>query len=40
VLQPGAAVLVVDDFAGGRWLRVWRSDGVNGWVLAAHAARL
>jgi tetratricopeptide (TPR) repeat protein len=39
-LEPGAAVLVVDDFAGGRWLRVRRRDGINGWVLAAQVVRL
>jgi tetratricopeptide (TPR) repeat protein len=39
-LDPGAAVLVMDDFAGGRWLRVQRRDGINGWVLAAQVVRL
>ncbi len=39
-LEPGAAVLVVDAFAGGRWLRVQRRDGVSGWVLAAQVVRL
>jgi hypothetical protein len=39
-LQPGTAVLVVDQFAGGRWLRVRRPDGINGWVLATQVARL
>lgn len=40
VLEPGAAVLVVDDFAAGRWLRVRRSDGINGWVQAGQVVRL
>ena len=39
-LDPGAAVLVIDAFAGGRWLRVQRRDGINGWVLAAQVVRL
>jgi hypothetical protein len=39
-LEPGAAVLVVDAFAGGRWLRVQRRDGVTGWVLATQVVRL
>jgi hypothetical protein len=39
-LEPGAAVLVMDDFAGGRWLRVQRRDGIHGWVLAAQVVRL
>ena len=39
-LEPGAAVLVIDDFAGGRWLRVQRRDGINGWVLAGQVVRL
>lgn len=40
VLEPGAAVLVVDQFAGGQWLRIRRSDGINGWVLAGQLVRL
>ena len=40
VLEPGAAAEVVDTFAGGRWLRIHRSDGVNGWVLASQVVRL
>ena len=40
VLQPGAAVLVVDRFAGGRWLRIHRGDGINGWVLASQLVPL
>lgn len=40
VLEPGAAAEVVDTFAGGRWLRIRRSDGVNGWVLASQVVRL
>ncbi len=40
VLEPGAAVLIVDEFAGGRWVRVSRSDGINGWVLAGQVVRL
>lgn len=40
VLEPGAAVVLVDQFAGGRWVRVSRSDGINGWVLASQVARL
>ncbi len=39
-LEPGAAVLVMDSFAGGRWLRVQRRDGINGWVLATQVVRL
>ncbi len=39
-LEPGAAVLVIDDFAGRRWLRVQRHDGINGWVLATQVVRL
>jgi len=40
VLEPGAAVLIVDEFAGGRWVRVTRRDGINGWILAGQVARL
>ena len=40
VLEPGAAALVVDTFAGGQWLRIRRGDGVNGWVLASQVVRL
>ena len=40
VLEPGAAAEVVDTFAGGRWLRIRRGDGVNGWVLASQVVRL
>jgi hypothetical protein len=40
VLQPGAAVLIVDSFAGGRWLRVRRTDGINGWILGGQVVRL
>jgi hypothetical protein len=40
VLEPGAAAEVVDTFAGGRWLRIHRGDGVNGWVLASQVVRL
>lgn len=40
VLEPGAAAQVVDTFAGGRWLRIRRADGVNGWVLAIQVVRL
>jgi hypothetical protein len=40
VLEPGTAVLVVDWFAGGQWLRIRRSDGINGWVLASQLVRL
>jgi tetratricopeptide (TPR) repeat protein len=40
VLEPGAAVLIVDDFAGGRWLHVRRRDGINGWVQAGQVVRL
>jgi len=40
VLEPGAAVLIVDDFAGGRWLRVRRVDGINGWVQSGQVVRL
>ena len=39
-LDPGAALLVADSYAGGRWLRVWRADGIAGWVLAAQVIRL
>jgi hypothetical protein len=39
-LGPGTAVLVIDQFAGGRWLRVRRPDGVNGWVESVQVARL
>jgi hypothetical protein len=40
VLEPGAAAELVDTFAGGRWLRIHRGDGVNGWVLASQVVRL
>lgn len=40
VLEPGAAVLVVDQFAGGRWVRVRRTDGISGWVQSGQVARL
>ncbi len=40
VLEPGAAAVVVDTFAGGRWLRIRRGDGVAGWVLATQVVRL
>lgn len=40
VLEPGAAVLIVADFAGGHWVRVRRPDGINGWVQAGQVARL
>jgi hypothetical protein len=40
VLESGAAAEVVDTFAGGRWLRIRRGDGVNGWVLANQVVRL
>lgn len=40
VLQPGAAVLIVDSFAGGRWVRVRRTDGINGWILGGQVVRL
>lgn len=40
VLEPGAAALVIDSFAGGQWLRIRRGDGVNGWVLASQVVRL
>ncbi len=40
VLEPGAGVLIVDDFAGGRWLHVRRTDGINGWVLSGQVAPL
>jgi hypothetical protein len=40
VLEPGAAAEMVDTFAGGRWLRIHRGDGVNGWVLASQVVRL
>jgi hypothetical protein len=39
-LEPGTAVLIVDQFAGGRWLRIRRPDGINGWVQAIQVARL
>lgn len=40
VLDPGAGVLIVDDFARGRWLHVRRTDGINGWVLSGQVVRL
>jgi len=40
VLEQGAAAEVVDTFAGGRWLRIRRGDGVNGWVLSSQVVRL
>jgi hypothetical protein len=40
VLEPGAAILIVDDFAGGRWVHVRRSDGINGWVQSGQVVRL
>jgi BatD DUF11 like domain len=39
-LGPGEAVVVVDQFAGGHWLRVRRPDGINGWVQSGQVARL
>lgn len=39
-LDPGAALLIEDSYAGGRWLRVSRADGIAGWVLASQVVRL
>ncbi len=39
-LDPGAAALIVDTFAAGRWLELARPDGVRGWVLATEVVRL
>ena len=39
-LDPGAALLVNDSYAGGLWLRVRRGDGIEGWVLASQVVRL
>jgi len=37
-LDPGAAILVRRTY--GRWLEVYRDDGISGWVLGAEVVRL
>ncbi|HET7790124.1 MAG TPA: BatD family protein [Gemmatimonadales bacterium] len=39
-LDAGAAILVENTYAQGRWLEVRRADGIHGWVLAAEVIRL